>query len=150
MRPLLQRNALRWQDRQAMECRQCQDERRRRCRVIDKQHDLTQYRQGIFALAPFVHPFRRPTNHAQRLRSLQFARGRGLRILWVVADDEVVSKDKLPASAQSAQSKQAWLTYNDRFTSGIPGFMPLILDLPVRFTCEPERGDRFRGVFTNA
>ena len=28
--------------------------------------------------------------------------------------------------------------------------LPLVLDLPVRFTKEPERGDRLKGVFTNA
>ena len=40
--------------------------------------------------------------------------------------------------------------FHDRWISGIPGFMPLILGLPVRFTGEPERGDRLKGVFTNA
>ena len=40
--------------------------------------------------------------------------------------------------------------FHDRWTSGIPGCMPLILGLPVRFTGEPERGDRLKGVFTNA
>ena len=31
-----------------------------------------------------------------------------------------------------------------------PGFLPLVLDLPIRFTCEPVQGDRLKGVFTNA
>ena len=38
----------------------------------------------------------------------------------------------------------------DRETAGIPGLLPLVLDLPVRFTQEPARGDRLKGVFTNA
>ena len=38
----------------------------------------------------------------------------------------------------------------DRDTAGIPGMLPLVLDLPVRFTQEPDPKDRFRGVYTNA
>ena len=43
-----------------------------------------------------------------------------------------------------------WLTRDDRSTAGIPGLFPLVLNLPVRFTQEPDRGDRLKGVFTNA
>ena len=38
----------------------------------------------------------------------------------------------------------------DRETAGIPGMLPLVLDLPIRFTQEPTRGDRLKGIFTNA
>ena len=108
------------------------------------------YLQGVFAEAPLVHPFRSPTNHAQRLRALRFAREKQRRLLWIVAYDKVVSKDKLSQKAQSQQAVESWLTFDDRKTAGIPGFFPAVLDLPVRFTCEPTPGDRLKGVFTNA
>ena len=38
----------------------------------------------------------------------------------------------------------------DRETAGIPGMLPVVLDLPIRFTQEPARGDQLNGVFTNA
>ena len=53
------------------------------------------YLHGVFAEAPLVHPFRSPTNHAQRLRALRFAREKQSRLLWIVAYDKVVSKDEL-------------------------------------------------------
>lgn len=133
-----------------MECKHCQEERRRRCVIIAQQEDVEKYKQGIFADAPFVHPFRSPTNHAQRLRALEFAREQGSRVLWVIAHDELLSKEKMSQKASSPEAQQTWLTYDDRRTGGIPGLLPLVLDLPVRFTGEPERGDRLRGVFTNA
>jgi len=108
------------------------------------------YLHGVFAEAPLVHPFRSPANHAQRLRALRFAREKQSRILWIVAYDKVVSKDELSQKAQSRENMESWLTLADRWTAGIPGFFPAVLDLPVRFTCEPTPGDRLKGVFTNA
>jgi hypothetical protein len=66
-------------------------------------------------------------------------------VFWVIAHDE--PKDKTKASGRH---KSNWLTYDDRHTGGLSGLLPLILDLPVKFTGEPARGDRLNGVFTNA
>ena len=139
-----------WKERQLMECTLCQDERQRRCCIISQQNDSKKHCTGIFSLAPYVHPFRSPTNQAQRLRSLHFARERESRLLWVVAYDKLKSKDKVSEKGQSKEALQTWLTLDDRRTAGIPGFLPLVLDLPIRFTCEPVQGDRLKGVFTNA
>ena len=135
-----------------MECELCQDERSRRCCIISQPgHDKSdKYLHGVFADEPLVHPFRSPTNHAQRLRALRFARETQSRLLWIVAYDKIISKDKLSKKSQSRESVESWLTYDDRKTAGIPGFFPAVLDLPVRFTCEPRPGDRLKGVFTNA
>ena len=133
-----------------MECDLCQAERQRRCCIISQQRDCDRYRRGAFAQAPFVHPFRSPTNHAQRLRAMEFAREHESRLLWVVAYDKLVSTEKVSEKAQSTEALQTWLTLDDRRTAGIPGLLPLVLDLPIRFNCEPEHGDRLRGVFTNA
>ena len=144
------RQSMTWNEMQEMECQQCAAERRRRCRIISQIDDPDIHKQGIFREAPFVHPFRSPTNHAQRLRTLDFARARRCPVLWVVAHDELISKEKVSSKSSSDAAKANWLMYHDRWTAGIPGFMPLVLDLPVRFTCEPSRGDRTKGVFTNA
>ena len=136
--------------RQSMECHVCAQERARRCCIISQQKQVDAYRHGIFTQAPFVHPFRSPTNQAQRLRAMEFARERESRLVWVVAYDKLVSTDKVTASAQSRAAMENWLLYDDRRTAGIPGLLPLVLDLPVRFNCEPEKGDRLKGVFTNA
>ena len=97
-----------------------------------------------------MHPFRSPTNHAQRLRAVRFARETQSRLLWIVAYDKIISKDKLSKKAKSQEAIESWLTFDDRKTAGIPGFFPAVLDLPIRFTCEPRPGDRLKGVFTNA
>ena len=81
---------------------------------------------------------------------MEFAREHERRLLWVVAYDKLVSKEKVSQKAQSTEAMQTWLTLDDRRTAGIPGFLPLVLDLPIRFNCEPEHGDRLKGVFTNA
>ena len=145
-----QRQVMTWKEMQEMECVHCATERKRRCCIITQKGDPEIHKKGIFRDAPFVHPFRSPTNHAQRLRSLDFARVRKSKILWIVAHDDLISKEKVKAKAASDATKQTWLMYHDRWTAGIPGFMPLVLDLPVRFTCEPRSGDRKKGVFTNA
>ena len=61
-----------------------------------------------------------------------------------------MSEEKLTTNQKSQEAKEKWLTEDDRTTAGIPGFFPLVLDLPVRFTSEPKPGDRHKGVFTNA
>ena len=122
-----------------MECAVCQAERARRCCIIARPGHETadRYLRGVFAEAPLVHPFRSPTNHAQRLRTLRFARETQSRLLWIVAYDKIISKDKLSKKAKSQEAIESWLTFDDRKTAAIPGFFPAVLDLPIRFTCEP-------------
>ena len=132
-----------------MECSICAKERSRRCVVLSQRDDQERFREGAFALAPFVHPFRSPTNYAQQLRTIQFARERRERILWVIAYDDFVQCAE--GKTQVTQSdRQKCLQHSDKFTAGIPGFFPCVRDLPVRFTAEPYPGDPFKGVFTNA
>ena len=59
-------------------------------------------------------------------------------------------RDRVVKEAGRAASQPSWLMRMDRDTAGIPGLLPLVLDLPVRFTQEPARGDRLKEVFTNA
>ena len=94
----------------------------------------------IIIEAPFVHPFRSSTNHAQHLRSVDFARVRNARILWIVAHDDFMSIDKMKGNSINDSAKQNWLMYDDRWTAGIPGFMPLVLDLPIRLLSKRHPG----------
>ena len=143
---LWRRDAMTWSERQQMECEVCREERERRCRVIAQKADAEeQHKREPFIDAPFVHPLRQPTNHAQRLRALHFARSHRTRVLWALAHDQRVAKE-----AGRSPNQASWLMKMDRATAGLPGMLPLILDLPVRFTQEPTPGDRLKGVFTNA
>ena len=147
---LWRRETMTWSERRQMECAACQAERTRRCSIISQKVDsdgeqLAAHMMEPFVDAPFVHPLRNPTNHAQRLRAVHFARSKKHRILWTLAYDKRVRSD-----GHRAVNQESWLTKMDRDTAGIPGLFPLILDLPIRFTQEPNRGDRHKGVFTNA
>ena len=140
-----------WQLRRAMECNVCAEERDRRCCIIaGSDRNLERYTEEPFANAPFVHPFRHPSYHAQQLRAINFAKTTQKRLLWIVAFDRP-SKDVsvLPKEKQELR-KERWLEFHDRFTSGIPGVFPCVLDLPVRFTQTPQGPARELGVFTNA
>ena len=46
--------------------------------------------------------------------------------------------------------KERWLEFHDRFTGGIPGLLPLVLDLPVRFTESINATARRMGVFKHS
>ena len=78
-----------------MECESCKAERNRRnCIIRGSARNQERYRLAPFANAPFVHPFRAPSYHAQHLRSLHFANSSGYRVLWVTAYDKMVKVDK--------------------------------------------------------
>ena len=43
--------------------------------------------------------------------------------------------------------RERWLEYHERFTNGLPGLLPLVLDLPVRFTDSPDPRAKELGIF---
>ena len=130
-----------------MECTVCKSERKRRCCVITQGGNVSRYNSGVFSLAPFVHPFRAPSYHAQHLRSLHFAAASGCRVLWVTAYDKMIKTDRQLRPEQEEARRERWLEYHERATSGIPGLLPLILDLPIRFTDAPRGKAREQGIF---
>ncbi len=140
-----------WSTRQAQKCVFCQAERKRRHWIIlgNDESKAAMYRKELFADAPFVHPFRAPSYHAQHLRSLNFAHAHNRQLIWVVADDRLQTKEKDRSVEQEQARKDRWLEYHDRFTNGIPGILPLVLGLPIRFTSTPVPGDREIGIFKN-
>ena len=110
----------------------CAEERDRRCCIIaGSNRNMERYTKELFVNAPVVHPFRHPSYHGQQLRAINFAKTTRKRLLWTVAFDRP-SKDvsALPNDKQELR-KERWLEFHDRFTSGIPGMFPCVLDLPV-------------------
>ena len=107
------------------------------------------YMREPFADAPFVHPFRQPSFHAQQLRAMNFAKVGGLRVLWVRAVDRLLQREKRANTEKEALREENWLQYHDRYTGGLPGLFPLILDLPIRFAEAPRDGYE-QGVFKNS
>ncbi len=120
-----------WNERQQLKCEVCRSERTRRsCLVLrstaSEASSLPQHKLEAFIDAPFVHPWRNPTNHAQSLRAIHCARGRESRILWTVAYDKRVNSD-----GHRTGNQESCLTKMDRDTAGMPGLSPLILDLAI-------------------
>ena len=96
----------------------------------------------------FVHAYRAPAYHAQRLRSIRFARRHTRRLLWVAAHDkETGSNNHARTPAEAEASREHWLRYHERFTNGIPGLLPLVLDLPMRFTDSPNPEAKDQGIY---
>ena len=138
-----------WEERQSLECQRCQKERQRRCWIIQNSTiNQKRYIEEPFVDAPYVHPFRQPSFHAQQLRAMNFAKTRGRRVLWMKAVDKLCREEKRAQTEKEALREEKWLTYHDRYTSGVPGLFPLILDLPVRFT-EPPHDAYNYGIFKN-
>ena len=106
--------------------------------------------QEPFTNAPYVHPSRAPSYFAQQLRAMNFAKATNKRLLWIIAHDVPSSLVSVLSGAKQELRKMRWLEFHDRFTSGIPGVFPLVLDLPVRFTDTPYGSCREQGVFKNA
>ena len=109
-------------------------ERARRCRVITPQNaNAKAHLDPKFAQAPFVHPFNQPKYYAQLLHAITFAKATGKKILWLVAHD--VPHDSAGQGTETLRKQQQqWLQLHDRSTAGTLGMLPLIEDMPIRFT----------------
>ena len=132
-----------------MECSVCAAERTRRCRVMlpgncnDGKHLVSP-----FAQAPYVHPFNAPRYHAQILRTINYAKATNRRLLWLTArDTPLTQEDKALSKSALEKQKTRWLQRHDRDTAGIMGILPLVHDMPVRFT---HTEDREKGVYKNS
>ena len=125
-----------WMLRLEKECHLCAAERKRRCCVLKEgnQEDGRRYISEQFAGAPFVHPFRHPSYHATQLRAIVFAKSKQRRLLWVTAHDKILTNNLSLTKEKEELRKERWLEFHDRYTNGIPGLLPLVVDLPIRFT----------------
>ena len=138
-----------WLLRIERECSVCGEERERRCCVLrhNNESDKKRYVTNPFASAPYVHPFRHPSYHATQLRAILFAKTNKKQLLWVTAHDKIVSNSIAVSKEKEEARKERWLEFHDRFTGGIPGVLPLVRDLPVRFTESIDKRSREMGVF---
>ncbi len=149
---LMQNSKEAWRLRQAMECHVCRAERRRRCCVLQPADpaDVQRFQAAPFTKVPYVHPFRHPSYHATQLRALHLAKIEDRRVLWCVAFDKPKGGSLQGSSAKMEERRERWLEYRDRATAGIPGLLPLVLDMPVRFTEAVDPKSRRMGVFKHA
>ena len=105
-------------------------------------------RQEPFVSAPYIHAMNWPKYHALTLRAVGFARASRKRLLWAIASDRPITKDDKPMSPDALQHRrEQWLQLHDQKTNGIMGLLPLVRDMPVRFT---ETTDKDKLMFKNS
>ena len=135
-----------WSDMRSLECDTCKGERCRRRRVMQSNDD--RHRSEPFVSAPYIHAMNWPKYHALTLRAVGFARASSKRLLWVIALDRPITKDDKPMSPEAFQHRrEQWLQLHDQKTNGIMGLLPLVRDMPVRFT---ETTDKDKQIFKNS
>ena len=59
----------------------------------------------------------------------------------------ISNRDLRAEPGQTERQKEVWLEYHERYTNGIPGILPLTLDLPVRFTDSPNPQAKEQGIY---
>ena len=144
--PVQFRRRATWTERQKYECEVCAAERKRRCCILQSGAD-TRHKEEPFAHAPFVHPFNAPKYHAQQLRAVNFANATNRQVLWVIASDKVLTKGDEPGAPAIEHRKERFLELHDKDTAGIMGMLPLVLDMPMRFSYSE---NRLQGVFKHS
>ena len=141
-----------WVERQVEECEACKAERKRRCNIISSSpENQDRVKRAPFNTAAYVHPFRYPSAHAQQLRAIAFAKEKRQRLLWTTAFDKPKQDGEARfKGARGEELQEEWLQLPVARTSGIPGLLPLVVDLPVIFKESPDADARRKGVFKNA
>ena len=122
-----------WHEMQALECEECKEERERRRLVMRPDDDrLTRM---PFVAAPYIHFLNWPKYQALHLRAITFAANASKQLLWVTARDFQKTKDaKVLDKEAERRKREQWLQVHDQQTKGIMGLLPLVRDMPVRFT----------------
>ena len=117
--------------------------------MLPENGNMHQHLQAPFAQAPYVHPLNKPRYQAQLLRALNFAKHTGQRLMWTLATDvPATGNDDAEAEGSNLEKqRQQWRLLPDSDTAGIPGLLPLVHEMPLRFT---QTEDRKQGVFKNS
>ena len=125
-----------WEVMQAMECDACKKERRRRCQVIPSTEDSrSEQLLRRFSDAPYVHPFNQPKYHALICHAWQYAKNHKKQLLWCLAQDWPLTLEEESISSEELQRlRESLLGTHDQRTNGIMGLLPLVHDMPIRFT----------------
>ena len=134
-----------WSTMCAMErqlCIVCSNERQRRSRLLEPED--TRVRREPFLNAPYVHKNNDPKYHAMLLRAVEDAKhgAQGPRcILWVVAQDVPRNPKDVARTPQKLEKQRIrFLQFHDQKTAGVPGLLPLFLNMHVRITEKIARG----------
>ena len=125
-----------WREMQQLECKRCQQERRRRCQVLqDTEGEDNKKRFQSFASAPYVHPFNQPKYHALICHAWQYAKTAQKQLYWCLAQDWPLTAEEEDLGVEELQQlRQKWLLTHDQRTNGIMGLLPLAESMPIRFT----------------
>ena len=78
---------------------------------------------------------------------IRHAKSKRRRLLWVTAFDKIKANNLNLSKEKEEMRKERWLEFHDRYTNGIPGLLPLVADLPIRFTEAIDKKSREQGVF---
>ena len=80
-------------------------------------------------------PWNAPEYHAQQLRAVEFAKATNQQVLWIVARDwPIATKEETFTQARIDAMRAQFLHLHDKKTAGVMGLLPMVLNLPVRFT----------------
>ena len=116
--------------------------------MLPENDNMEMHLQAPFAQAPYVHPLNKPRYQAQLLRALNFAKHTGQRLMWTLATDVPATSNEPPAREHNLETQRhKWRVLPDSDTAGIPGVLPLVHELPLRFT---QTENRKQGVFKNS
>ena len=121
------------------ECRQCAQERERRCRVVEA--DDPRLREARFKHARCIMANNDIKFHTCKVRAAQFARDTGQSISWCRAVDLVKDMAHLEGK-DVVKEKQRWLRLHDRNCGGLYGMLPLIRGMPVCLTGHVDRSEK--------
>ena len=87
------------------------------------------------SIAPLITPLNKPRYMASQGRAQLFVQYNHTQLLWVQADDYPMSGDITNLQGDELeQRRRNWLRRHDQDTKGIMGLLPLVAELPVRFT----------------
>ena len=132
---------------QELECSECSQERRRRCRVITGNQNKDAHCSQKFSQAPYIHPFNQPKYQAQLTHAIVFAKSVRSKILGYLAEDWLQDSGAVASKEELCKKRETWLELHDKQTAGILGLLPLVRNMPVRFT---ETYNRELGAYKHA
>ena len=66
---------------------------------------------------------------------MRFAESMQRQVFWCIAQDWPLTAEEEELSSEQLQKMcEGWLLTHDQKTNGIMGIMPLVIDMPIRFT----------------
>ena len=131
-----------WTSQVSMECKACEEERRRRNRLLKPQD--ARLHEEPFVSAPYVTKNNDPKYKAMLLRAVQDAertQKEARDILWVASEDKISNLTGAHKRLQQREHREEeFVHFHDQKTAGIPGLLPLFSGMKARLTENVARG----------